>query len=160
MKKYEYIGIKEDKKPFRIQSVSVMKNDLDGLPKGKYKLTVAKYFKKASPPQFKWLYGSVYPLSLIALNEAGYEFTNVDQVDIFWKSMFANKEVLVRETGQIMTVPLSKSEFLTVDHMAYTSSIRTYCAEYLSANIPDPDVNWKQHKKEMQELIEKEQSKL
>ena len=155
MKKLEYIGIKEDHKPFRVQSSSVMKVELDALPKGKYKLIVQKYFKKASPPQFGWLYGLIYPQSLIALNDAGYEFTKIDQVDIFWKSMFANKEVLVRETGQIMTVPKSKSEFLTIDHMAYSESIRQYCSEYLGCNINDPDPNWKQRKLEIQKLIDK-----
>jgi hypothetical protein len=87
----------------------------------------------------------VYPLSLIALNDAGYEFTNIDQVDIFWKSLFANKDVLNRETGEIMKIPLSKSEFMTIDEMTYCDSIRNYCSEYLGANIADPDPNWKQH---------------
>jgi len=98
--------------------------------------------------QFGYLYGLVYPLSLLALNEAGYEFTNIDQVDIFWKSMFANKEILNRETGEIMTMPQSKSEFMTIDEMAYTDAIRTYCAEYLNASIPDPDSNYKQKRNE------------
>jgi hypothetical protein len=72
---------------------------------------------------------------------------------MFWKELFANKELLIIETGEIRNIPVSKSEFLTIDHMAYTSNIRTYCQEYLSCNIPDPDVNWKEHKKEMQKLI-------
>ena len=64
----------------------------------------------------------------------------------FWKTMFANKEVLNRETGEIMKIPLSKSEFLTIDHMVYTEKIREYCSEYLNTTIPDPDPNWKQKK--------------
>ena|ERR1035437_2299831 len=152
MRKLEYIGIKEKGKPFKVQSSSVMKVELDGLDNGKYKLTVQKYYKKASPPQFGWLYGLIYPQALIALNDAGYEFTNVDQVDMFFKGLYANKEVLVRETGQIMIIPKSKSEFLTIDHMAYSESIRQHCSEYLSCNIKDPDPNWKQRKAEIQKL--------
>jgi hypothetical protein len=146
MKKIKAIGIKEDGKPYRVTNAKIFREQLDALPKGKYQHTVEKYYKKASPPQFGWLYNSVYPLSLIALNDAGYEFTDIDQVDIFWKTLFANKEVLNRETGEIMRIPLSKSEFLTVDHMTYTSQIRQYCSEYLMTNIPDPDPNWKQKK--------------
>ena len=149
MKKLEYIGIKEPDKPFRIQSRKVMEQDLSGLPKGRYKITIDKYRKKASHSQFEWLYGSIYPLMLIALNDAGYDFVNVDQVDIFCKTMFANKELLNRETGEILKVPLSKSEFVTVDHMAYVSNIRAYASEYLSTNIPDPDINWKQNKQKL-----------
>jgi hypothetical protein len=155
MKKITAIGFKEEGKPYRVQDAKTFREQLDALPKGKYKHTVEKYFKKASPPQFGWLYALIYPMSMIALNDAGYEFTNTDQVDVFWKSMFANKEVLVRETGQIMTVPLSKSEFLTIDHMAYSESIRQFCSEYLSTNVPDPDPNWKQRKSEIQKLIDK-----
>ena len=147
MKKVSAIGIKEEGKPFRVVNASVLSADLNSLPKGKYQMTVEKYKRKASPPQFRYLYGLVYPLSMIALNEAGYEFVNVDQVDSFWKAMFANKEVLNRETGEVMSIPLSKSEFKTIDEMTYCDAIRSYCAEYLNADIPDPDPNYKQNKK-------------
>ena len=146
MKKITAIGFKEDGKPYRVQYAKVFRQELDNLPKGKYQHTVEKYKRKASHPQFKYLYGLVYPLSMIALNDAGYEFVNVDQVDNFWKSMFANKEVLNRETGEILKIPLSKSEFMTMDEMTYCDSIRNYCSEYLSTNIPDPDPNWKLNK--------------
>jgi hypothetical protein len=155
MKKVTAICFKEKGKPFRVQAADIYKKQLDELPPGKYKQTTEKYYAKASPSQFGWLYGLIYPQSMIALNDAGYEFTNVDQVDLFWKSMFANKEVLVRETGQIMTIPLSKSEFLTIDHMTYSESIRQYCNEYLSYTIEDPDPNWKQRKEEIQKQLNK-----
>lgn len=145
MKKVTAIGIKEDGKPYRVINSKVFRSDLDLLPKGKYRITVEKYYKKASHEQFKYLYGLVYPLSMTFLNEAGYEFTDIDQVDIFWKGIFANKEVLNRETGEIMKIPLTKSEFKTVDEMTYCNSIRDYCSEYFNSYIPDPDPNWKQH---------------
>ena len=87
---------------------------------------------------------------MIALNDAGYEFTTIDQVDIFWKGVFANKDVLNRETGEIMKLPLSKSEFMTIDEMTYGDAIRNYCSEYLNTNIPDADTNWKQNKNEQE----------
>lgn len=146
MKKVTAIGIKEENKPFRVVNTKVFRSDLDSLPKGKYQVIAEKYKRKASHPQFKYLYGLTYPLSMIALNDAGYEFVNIDQVDNFWKSMFANKEVLNRETAEILKIPLSKSEFLTIDEMTYCDAIRNYCSEYLNTNIPDPDPNWKLHK--------------
>jgi hypothetical protein len=115
------------------------------LPKGNYSVTVEKWRNKASYSQFGWLYGCIYPLTLIALNDAGYEFTTIDEVDNFWKMLFANKELLIRETGQIITVPLSKKEFLTIDHMAYCSNIRNFCEKYLNTYIPEPDPNWKEN---------------
>ena len=144
MKKITAIGIKEERKPFRITNKSGLESSLNDLPKGKYKLTVEKYYNKSTPPQFGWLYACIYPLSLIALNDAGYEFTNIDEVDQFWKSLFANTEILNRETGEIMNIPKSKSQFVTVDQMAYCEKIRQYCSEYLGVNIPEPDPNWRE----------------
>jgi hypothetical protein len=146
MKSIRYIGIKDENKPFRIANSKQLKTELDSLPKGRYQVIVDKYKRKASHEQFKYLYGLVYPLSMIALNDAGYEFTNIDQVDVFWKSMFANKEILNRETGEVLKVPQSKSEFMTIDEMTYCDAIRNYCSEFLNTSIPDPDPNWKQHK--------------
>ena len=143
MKKISALGIKESEKPFRIANSRLLKDNLDALPIGKYKLIVEKYYNKASDSQFGWLYACVYPLSLVALIDAGYEFTTIEQVDVFWKAMFANKEVVNRESGEVLKIPLSKGEFLTVDQMTYCNSIRDYCAEYLGMTIPDPDVNYK-----------------
>jgi hypothetical protein len=144
MKKVTAKGIKEEGKPYRVVNAKVFRHDLDSLPKGAYIHTVERYYRKASHEQFKYLYGLVYPLSMIALNDAGYEFTTIDQVDIFWKSIFANKEVINRESGEIMKIPLSKSEFKTIDEMTFCNSIRDYCSQYLNVYIPEPEINWKE----------------
>lgn len=147
MKKITGIGIKEEGKPYRMQNVKLFRQEVDNLPKGRYLHTIEKYRRKASISQFGWMYGLIYPQFLMALNGAGYEFTEIEEVDTFCKMMWANKEILNRETGEIMKVTLSKSEFKTIDHMAFVSNIRAYAAEYLSTNIEDPDPNWKQNKK-------------
>ncbi len=141
MKKITAIGIITGGK-LTINSRKTFDDDLSKAPNGKVKITIEKYYRKASPLQFGYLYGVCYPLSMIALNEAGYEFTNIDQVDSFWKGHFAVKEFIDRHTGEIMKLPLSKSEFKTIDEMSYCDAIRNYCSEYLSTNIPDPDPNY------------------
>ena len=146
MKKITAIGIKKDNEPYRMQSKKTFVDDLNALPKGKYKHTVEKYYRKASPLQFGYLYSIVYPLSMIALNNEGYEFTEIDEIDIFWKGHFAKKRFVDKHTGEIMDLPLSKSQFKTIDEMSYCDAIRNYCSEYLSANIPEPDPNWKLNK--------------
>lgn len=143
MRKVIAFGEKKEGKPFSISYRELFAGQLEKLIPGKYKLTIEKLYKKASPDQFGYLYGCVYPLSLIALNDAGYEFTNIEQVDLFWKSLFANTEIVNRETGEIMKLPHTKSDFATIDQMAYCDSIRQYCAEYLGAEIPDPDKDWR-----------------
>jgi len=146
MKKLIYYTDKEEGRPYKMLNPSLMRSELDALPKGRYKMTIEKFHRKATHLQFGYLYGLVYPLSMIALNDAGYEFVNVDQVDLFWKSLFANKEVMNRESGEILKIPLSKSEFVTIDEMTYCDAIRNYCSEYLNAYIPDADPNYKKKK--------------
>jgi len=147
MKLIRHIVDKEDNKPFKLLNPALFKLDVDSLPKGRYELLVRRLYRKATPKQFGYLYGICYPLSMVALIDAGYEFVNIDEVDLFWKSLFANKEVLNRETGEILKIPLSKSEFVTIDEMTYCNTIRDYCSEFLNANIPDPDTNWKNKQK-------------
>lgn len=146
MKKISVIGYKEEDKPFQMPMANSFRRQLDTLPPGKYQITVEKYKRVATHAQFGYLYSVVLPLSLLALNNAGYEFTDVDEVDNWWKLMFANKKIVDRVTGEIVTLPQSKAEFMTIDEMIYTDSIRNYCSEYLNTNIPDPDRNWKRKK--------------
>jgi len=146
MKKLIYYTDKEEGKPYKYLNPSLRQQELDSLPKGRYRETIEKFHRKATHLQFGYLYGLVYPLSMIALNDAGYEFVNIDQVDLFWKSLFANKEVMNRESGEILKIPLSKSEFVTIDEMTYCDAIRNYCSEYLNADIPDPKPDWKTKK--------------
>ena len=141
------IGFKKEGEPYETVNPNLFQKQLDELPPGKYQQVVEKYKNVATPSQFGYLYTIVYPLSMIALNNAGYEFTHVDQIDSFWKNMFAVKPLLNRETGEIMKLPMSKSEFTTVDEVAYTDAIRNYCSEYLSTNIPDADPHWRHKKK-------------
>ena len=147
MKKITALGIIKEGK-LAINSRKVFADDLTKAPNGKVKITVEKYYRKASSLQFGYLYAVVYPLSWIALNNHGYEFTELEQVDIFWKDLFATKNILNRETGEIMKLPFSKSEFKTVDEMAYCDKIREYCSEYYHTVIPDPDINYKQKRNE------------
>ena len=158
MKKLTYKARKEtDAGIFHIPNRKVMEEDLRRLPKGNYTLTIEKYKKKASHSQFKWLYGAIYPQMLIALNEAGYEFTNVEEIDQFCKLMWASKDILNPETGELIRMPMNKREFMTIDHMGYVACIRKFAAEYLATTIEDPDPDWAKRKEELQQMIEKDE---
>jgi len=133
----------------KLQNKFSFENSIKEMPDGRYKIELTKYYNKASVLQFGYLYGVVYPNSIIALINAGYEdYKTVDEVDLFWKMQFANKEIVNRETGEIQKIPFAKSQFKTIDEMAYCDQIRNYCSEYLDHFIPDPDPNYKQKKPE------------
>jgi hypothetical protein len=139
MIKIQYTGIKEDNKSFRVVNSKLLKADCDRLPKGRYRLTVEKHRKEKSNPQLGYLFACVYPLSMQLLNDAGWEFTTIEQVDAFWKDLYAKKEVINRHTGEIRMIPALKRDFLTIDMMNYIESIRQHCAEFLGGYIPSPE---------------------
>lgn len=134
--KLEAIGI-GDGVSFRVVNSSDFYRELNTL-KGRYRLTVEKYRRSKSNPQLRWLYGQVYPIVLKGLTDAGWEFTTIAEVDEYCKSMFANREVLNRHTGEIMTVPGLKRDMTTTEMMTYVDAIRDWASEYLNINIPEP----------------------
>lgn len=139
MIKLQYIGIKEPGKDFRVVNSGMFKEELSTLPKGRYRVTVERWRKAKSNPQLGYLFACVYPLVLRALNDAGWEFTSVDEVDEYCKSMFAEREVLNRNTGEILSVPGLKRNFTTTDMMAYIAAIQSWASEFLGVVIPDPE---------------------
>jgi len=137
--KLEHICIKEDGKAFRIVNRALLDKELTELPKGRYRLLIEKYRKKKSNPQLGYLFSCVYPLSQKLLLDAGWELATIDEVDVFWKSKFANREIVNRNTGEVENIPDLKRNFTTTDMMAYIDAIRNYCSEYLNGYIPGPE---------------------
>jgi hypothetical protein len=135
--KLEAIGI-GDGVSFRVVNSSDFYRELNAL-KGRYRLTIERYRRSKSNPQLRWLYGQVYPLVLKGLNDAGWEFTTIAEVDEYCKSMFASREVLNRHTGEIMFVPGLKRDMTTTEMMTYVDAIRDWASEYLNINIPEPE---------------------
>ena len=132
----QYMGI-GDGTSFRVVNSADFYRELNAL-KGRYRVTVQQYRRSKSTPQLRWLYGQVYPLVLKGLNDAGWEFTTVEEVDEYCKSMFSSREVLNRHSGEIIAVPGLKRDMTTTDMMTYVDAIRDWASEWLNINIPEP----------------------
>lgn len=111
---------------------------------GVYSVTVKRQHKQRSNPQNAWLWGSVYPMLLDGLLDAGWDdITSVEDVHAFFKSMFSMHKVVNYSTGEIVEIPTSTAIMDTVTFNAYVEQIRRYAREYLNMEIPDPDPNWR-----------------
>jgi hypothetical protein len=143
MNKISYIAIKEDNKPFRVVNANLLKQECNSLPRGRYRLTIERYRSNKSNSQLGYLFAGVYPLVLKALNDAGWEFTSIDEVDEYCKSMFSSKEIINRHSGEIMDIPGLKREMTTTEMMTYVDAIRDWASEYLNVIIPEPETNLK-----------------
>ena len=148
MKKLTYITDKNEGQPFKIHN-PIMKQELDALPRGRYKLTIEKLHRKATHKQFSYLYGIVYPMMLQAAWENGYttdDFKDVEELDLWCKARWASKCVTNRDTGEVMKIPLTKSKFVTIDENLYCDTLRTFVSEFWGVFIPDPNPNYKNNR--------------
>ena len=134
----EAFAIKEDGKAFRIVNRALLDQELSALPKGRYRLKIEKYRRNKSQSQLGYLFACVYPLVLKALNDSGWEFTSVEEVDEYCKSMFASKELVNRHSGEIIEIPALKRFMTTTEMMTYVNAIRDWASEYLNTYIPEP----------------------
>ena len=138
MKPIKYIAIAEAGK-FRIVNDKLFREELSRLGNGRYDLIIQKHRRSKSNPQLGYLFGCVYPLFLRAAIDFGWEdFTSVDDVDVWCKSMFAGKEIINRQTGQILSVPGLKRDMTTTEMSAFTNQVRDYAAENFGCYIPGP----------------------
>lgn len=136
--KLEHICIKEDGKAFRIVNRALLDKGLTELPKGRYRLLIEKYRRKKSNPQLGYLFACIYPFVLKGLNDLGWEFTDLDQVDAECKKRFASQPILNRDTGEIMEIPALKRDMTTTEFATYVNAIRDWASEYLNVYIPEP----------------------
>lgn|SRR5574343_1976183 len=144
--KLQAIGIREGDKPFRTVNHALFREQLDKLPQGRYRITVEKMRKNKTCPQLGYYFAGVLPLFLQHLIDAGWEFTSIEEVDNFAKSMFAKKDVINRNTGEIVTMPALKRDMSTVELNTLIESIRNWDAEYLGGYIPDPETQLSMYK--------------
>lgn len=112
---------------------------------GKYQISIKPVRKPRTNDQNGWLWGCIYPMLLDALNEAGWEFTDSEQVHEFFKSQMTSDKVVNKHTGEIIEFPGSTSQMDTLTFATYCEKLRDYANEYLNIEIPDPDKFWKQN---------------
>jgi hypothetical protein len=112
---------------------------------GVYIVGITKSRRGRTNNQNEWLWGCVYPLLLEGLLDAGWEFTTVEQVHEYFKSMLASAVVVNRDTGEVVEIPQSTAQMDTVQFSSYVQKLRDYASEYLNVEIPDPDKNWRDH---------------
>jgi hypothetical protein len=130
--------------PDRLQ----MKNAFENLIDGRYKITIRRLYRHATHNQYKWLWGAIHKEFQKALISQGWDAENLDDVAEICKQLFSSKSIVNKHTGEIITIPESRSHFSTTDMMTYIEAIRDYAAENLNYFIEPPDPNWAENLEE------------
>lgn len=109
------------------------------LPNGDYIFTVTPNRKTRSNQQNAYLWGVVYPAVLLGLKDAGWEITHEEQVHEYCKQAFAAREVINKDTGEVLSLPNSTARMQTAEFNVYVDKIKAFALEYLNITIPEPN---------------------
>lgn len=109
------------------------------LPNGDYIFTVTPNRKTRSNQQNAYLWGVVYPAVLLGLKDAGWEITHEEQVHEYCKQAFAAREVINKDTGEVLSLPSSTARMQTTEFNVYVDKIKAFALEYLNVTIPEPN---------------------
>jgi len=118
---------------------SWLKQSIDG----NYLFTISRVRKIRTGDQNGYLWGCIYPMLYDALLDAGWEFSTVEQVHEYFRSLKTSTSVVNKHTGEVVEFPGSTATMDTVTFNSYCDELREYAREYLNVEIPDPDKYWK-----------------
>ena len=120
-------------------SFRLLHETLVSLPLGDYVITITPNRKTRSNQQNAYLWGIVYPAVLFGLQDAGWEITNEEQVHEYCKQAFAAREVINKDTGEVISLPNSTARMQTAEFNVYVDKIKAFALEYLNITIPEPN---------------------
>lgn len=120
-------------------SFLLLDETINNLPLGDYVITITPNRKTRSNQQNAYLWGIVYPAVLFGLQDAGWEITNEEQVHEYCKQAFAAREVINKDTGEVISLPNSTARMQTAEFNVYVDKIKAFALEYLNITIPEPN---------------------
>ena len=137
-----YIHIKESKiiPPDKLVLGEYFKSMSDGL----WRIRANKRNRKASSNQFGYLFGKVLKDFQKGLINAGFEASDINDVEAITMKLFASKDIINRNTGEVISIPEKKRKYTTVEMLTFVDSIRNYAAEHLNYFIDEPDPFWRE----------------
>ena len=127
------------KDPFNEGSFLLLDETINNLPIGDYVITITPNRKTRSNQQNAYLWGIVYPAVLFGLQDVGWEITNEEQVHEYCKQAFAAREVINKDTGEVISLPNSTARMQTAEFNVYVDKIKAFALEYLNITIPEPN---------------------
>ena len=125
--------------PFNEGSFLLLDETINNLPIGDYVITITPNRKTRSNQQNAYLWGIVYPAVLFGLQDAGWEIIDEEQVHEYCKQAFAAREVINKDTGEVLSLPNSTARMQTAEFNVYVDKIKAFALEYLNITIPEPN---------------------
>lgn len=120
----------------RFKNTKKMEDFNKSLSDGRYRILIEPYYKR-STQQNRYYWGLVIPMVAEAFKELGHELSH-EETHEFLKSKFNAKEVVNKDTGEVLNLPLSTTRLTKMEFSEYIEQIQRFGAMFLNINIPDP----------------------
>lgn len=102
-------------------------------------IVIEKQKRKRSSPQNRYYHGVVIPAIQYGLMETQGEWMNKKEVHEFLKSNFNYKELVNKESGEVVKVPITTATLSTIEFEEYIDRIRIFADTFLNLIIPLPN---------------------
>lgn len=105
------------------------------------KVTIEKNKKTRSIQQNAYYWGVVLPIVQQGLYDATGETRDLNSIHykILLPLFAPDREIINKETGEVINEKMTSSEMSTTDFMEYKQDIQKWSAEFLNVQIPDPN---------------------
>lgn len=104
-------------------------------------ITFEKRKKKRSNQQNAFYFGIVIGIMQLAFKETWGEFYSANEVHEALKSKYCFREQINENTGEIISIPMSTTNFTTIEWEEYIDKIRKFAMEWFNVSIPFPNEN-------------------
>lgn len=138
MRKIETYGLIKNgilKISYRNKFIEVLKE----FPDCRIKLIIQKIYNKRSLNQNAYLFGYVYAEVQAGIKEIQGEKYTISQIHEMFKMQFLAKEIVNKNTGEIIKIAGSTATLTTVEMMEYISEITKWSDEWLNVIILEPN---------------------
>ncbi len=104
-------------------------------------ITIERYRNKRSNPQNAYYWGVVLPIVQEGLIDATGETRDLNSIhyNILLPMFSPNRDIVNKQTGEVMQEKLTSSEMTTTEFSEYINDIQKWGAEFLNIQIPSPN---------------------
>jgi len=102
-------------------------------------ITIEKSKKKRSNNQNAFYHAVVIPIMKDAFKDAWGEYYSATEIHEALKAKYCFKEQINEATGEIIQIPISTTNFNTIEWEEYIDKIRAFAMEWFNVIIPMPN---------------------
>ena len=123
------------------RNISLIKKSILSFEGKTINITIERSRKKRSNSQNAYYWGVMLPIVQNGLYDATGETRDLNSIhyQILLPLFAPQREIVNKESGEVINEKMTSSEMTTTDFMEYINEVQKWSAEFLNVDIPDPN---------------------